>query len=241
MARTLRDSKLDSREARAKLKVRGKPYWRLLEGGLHLGYRRLSKRPGTWCVRRYVGEQRYAVEALEGVADDYSEADGVTVLSFAMAQRKALDHKPKPDGPLTVGRAVESYLEFLTTTARAAETHATATRRSYARRWATCSCRTSPSSSWSKWRDGLAAMPRRLRTPKGEQPRYAPPDDSDEGKRKRQSLGKPRADNFEGCAQHGLRQRAGVLGRRMATTVRSSRASTSSASASCPPTRSGAC
>ena len=34
MARTLRDSKLDSREARAKLKVRAKPYWRLLEGGL---------------------------------------------------------------------------------------------------------------------------------------------------------------------------------------------------------------
>src|ERR1700736_5762876 len=101
MARTLRDIKLDSREARAKLKVRGKPYWRLLEGGLHLGYRRLSKRPGSWCVRKYVGQQRYAVEALAGVADDYSEADGVTVLSFAMAQRKALDHKPKVDGPLT--------------------------------------------------------------------------------------------------------------------------------------------
>jgi integrase len=186
MARTLRDSKLDSREARAKLKVRGKSYWRLLEGGLHLGYRRLSKRPGSWCVRKYVGQQRYAVEALAGVADDYSEADGVTVLSFAMAQRKALDHKPKVDGPLTVGRAVESYLEFLTT-------HRKSSRDARYRYEALIRptlggvvVQDLTKQQLERWRDALAAMPRRLRTPKGEQPRYAPPDDTEEGKRKRQ-------------------------------------------------------
>ena len=42
MARSLRDSRLETREARLRLKPRGKPYWRLIEPGLHLGYRRLG-------------------------------------------------------------------------------------------------------------------------------------------------------------------------------------------------------
>jgi hypothetical protein len=40
MARKVKDKALDSREARSKLKVRGKSYWRTIERGLHLGYRR---------------------------------------------------------------------------------------------------------------------------------------------------------------------------------------------------------
>jgi hypothetical protein len=114
MARALRDSNLGSREARTRLKVRGRPYWRLIEPGLHLGYRRLAGRPGSWCVRCYVGAQTYKVEALRGVvADDYADADGRTVLSFAQAQAVALQHKPAAAGPLTVREAVEAYLEHL--------------------------------------------------------------------------------------------------------------------------------
>jgi integrase len=110
MARALRDSKLDSREARSRLRVRGQPYWRLLESGLHLGYRRLAGRPGSWCTRRYAGHQRYVVAAL-GTADDNSDADGKHVLSFAQAQREALkQHRPKP-GELTVKKVIEDYLE----------------------------------------------------------------------------------------------------------------------------------
>src|SRR6202008_1031697 len=88
-------------------------YWRLLEPGLHLGYRRLANRPGTWCLRKYAGEQQYVVETMRAVADDHGTADGVTVMTFAQAQRAVLDKKPKPDGPLTVRQAIESYLEFL--------------------------------------------------------------------------------------------------------------------------------
>src|SRR5262245_22419456 len=40
MARRIRESILDSRDARAKLKVRGKPYWRSIGSGLHVGYRK---------------------------------------------------------------------------------------------------------------------------------------------------------------------------------------------------------
>src|SRR5262245_55825590 len=113
MARVLRDAAVGSREARSRLKVRGKPYWRLIEPGLHLGYRRLAGRPGTWCVRRYVGAQTYVVEIIKNVvADDYSDADDCGVLSYAQAQRRALERKPVV-GPLTVAKAVEDYLRHV--------------------------------------------------------------------------------------------------------------------------------
>jgi integrase len=121
MARTLRDARLDTREARSRLRVQGKPHWRLLEPGLHLGYRRLAKRPGTWCVRRYVGGQTYTVETLKGVvADDFADADGKTVLDFKQAQREAQKHKPKV-GPLTVAGAIEQYLTYLVDNGKSAD------------------------------------------------------------------------------------------------------------------------
>jgi integrase len=113
MARTLRDSKLDTREARARLKVRGKPYWRLIEPGLHLGYRRLAGKPGTWCLRRYVGQQAYAVETLGAAADDFGNADGRGVLSYAQAQRALLGRKAKVGATITVATAIERYLAHL--------------------------------------------------------------------------------------------------------------------------------
>jgi integrase len=185
VARTLRDARLDSRESRAKLKPRGKPYWRSIEPGLHVGYRRLSKKPGTWCVRKYAGQQRYVVEALEGVADDFNGADGHSVLSFAQAQRKALDHKPKPDGPLTVAQAVESYLEFLTAHRKSSRDARYRYEAFIRPTLGDVVVQALTKQQLERWRDGLAAMPRRIRTPKGEQPRHAPLDDSDEGKRKR--------------------------------------------------------
>ena len=54
MARRLRDSTLDSKDARKKLAPRGKPYYRAIGRGLHLGYRK-GKDGGVWVVRRYVG------------------------------------------------------------------------------------------------------------------------------------------------------------------------------------------
>jgi hypothetical protein len=82
MARKVKSRELDTREARGRLKPRGKPYWKAVERGLHLGYRRLGKgKAGTWCVRHYLGKQRYEVEAI-GVSDDLSDADGTTILDY---------------------------------------------------------------------------------------------------------------------------------------------------------------
>jgi hypothetical protein len=41
MSRKVRDAALDTRAARSRLKPNAKPYFRLMEPGLHLGYRRL--------------------------------------------------------------------------------------------------------------------------------------------------------------------------------------------------------
>src|SRR6476469_9239207 len=95
MPRKMRDAALETRTARSRLKVAHKPFFRLIEPGLHLGYRKLASGPGTWLVRQYSGEGRYTVENLRTtdgtliIADDYSEADGAQVLSFAQAQERA--------------------------------------------------------------------------------------------------------------------------------------------------------
>jgi integrase len=111
MTRTLRDTRLETAEARRKLAVRGKPYWRLIEEGVHLGYRRLKGRAGTWVSRRYIGNQQYVTDGI-GIADDNSNPDGDTILNFKQAQDKARG-RPVKSGPYTVNDATAAYLEFL--------------------------------------------------------------------------------------------------------------------------------
>jgi hypothetical protein len=58
MARTVRDTNLESRAARSRLKARKKPYWRSIERGAHLVYYK-GKRGVAWCARWYAGDGRY--------------------------------------------------------------------------------------------------------------------------------------------------------------------------------------
>lgn len=117
MARRLKDATLDSKEARRKLKPRGKPYYRAIERGLHLGYRRL-RGGGTWVARHYIGEQSYEIEAI-GAADDTSDPDGIKVLTFWQACDVARAHRAKRaaigDGKtaasISVADAVREYIE----------------------------------------------------------------------------------------------------------------------------------
>src|ERR1043166_4705500 len=111
MPRKVRDASLETRTARSRLRVRHKPYARLIEPGLPLLYRKLTSGPGTWIARRYAGDGRYLTENLRTpqgdliIADDYSDADGVRVLSFAQAQELAKAERPKsgkPAGPYRV-------------------------------------------------------------------------------------------------------------------------------------------
>ena len=117
MAKSVRDSRLDSRTARVKLKSSGKPYFRSLEPNLHLGYRK-GKHGGKWVMRRYLGDEKYAVETI-GSADDFADADNAEVLTFHQAQARARERaqalaeeaRISSLGPtLTVRSAIEEYL-----------------------------------------------------------------------------------------------------------------------------------
>jgi integrase len=122
MARTVNDAKLGSREARREL-TPGRRYYRAIEEGLHLGYRKARKRGektgGKWLVRIYLGAEKYRLQGI-GIADDTLDANGKEVLNFAQAQAKARKlfvggkRSADPNGePLTVAQACANYIEFL--------------------------------------------------------------------------------------------------------------------------------
>src|SRR5438270_6807848 len=121
MGRLKKDARLDTREARGRLKASRAPYFRSIERGKSLGYRKSSD-GSSWIARLYVGARRYAEQRL-GAADDTLDADGREVLSWSDAQRKAHEwfgrrltedtgeaaispHK------LTVGHALDAYLAW---------------------------------------------------------------------------------------------------------------------------------
>jgi integrase len=206
MARTLRDAKLDSREARSRLKIRGRPYWRLIEPGLHVGYRRLAGRPGTWCVRRYAGNQTYSVTAIKGVADDYADSDSVSVLSFAEAQREALkQHKPKAAGPLTVRACVESYLAHLDGRGGTPDAITRAEAFIYPQ-LGDVKVEALTAEQLRAWHKGLSKLPRRVRTGKDQRQQYAAPDHSDEGQRRRKVSANRVLTILRGACNHAFRE-----------------------------------
>ena len=117
MARKVKDATMDSRAARGRLKVRGKPYYRQIERGLHLGFRRLKGKAGTWVCRFYVGEQQYQVVSL-GIADDINDADDNTILTYDQAVAKARGRiaarnrtsEGTTTAPITVRAALLDYI-----------------------------------------------------------------------------------------------------------------------------------
>lgn len=131
MPRAVKDAKLDSRTARRALKRRREPYWRLVERGAHLGYRR-GKHGGTWIARRRGAGDRYAFASL-GAADDIVEtaghrrvlkADGERVLDFDQAQDRAkrwfgeqrsglaASVSRRPGRPYTIADVMRDYLAW---------------------------------------------------------------------------------------------------------------------------------
>ena len=97
MARRVRDAMLETRTARGKLKARGKPYYRSLAPGLHIGYRK-NAGGGRWVARIYIGKQNYHVEAFAD-ADDVVDANGTSILDFWQAQQRAREMKAELDRP----------------------------------------------------------------------------------------------------------------------------------------------
>jgi integrase len=87
LARTSRNSSLETRTARARLRVRRAPYFAKVAKGLSLGYYRGAV-AGSWIARHYCGSGKYETTAIGG-ADDTVDADGVTVFDYWQAQEQA--------------------------------------------------------------------------------------------------------------------------------------------------------
>jgi integrase len=194
MARRVRDTNLESKEGRYRLKARGKPYYRQIEAGLHVGYRKLRGRAGTWTARHYQGEGQYKLEVI-GVADDSSDADGLAILDFWQAQAKARQQMVvrahaaagKHLGPYTVGDAYRAYLAALVQEGKATY-NPTKTGESFI--YPTIGeidCNKLTTELLQGWLADLAQMPARARTRKGAEQAYCHHGGDAESVRRRQS------------------------------------------------------
>lgn len=200
MPRTVRDSKLDSRAARDKLPPRAKPYYKMLiPGTLHLGYRRRRKGlPGRWLVRRYIGLDTNGVGRYRSkdiaLADDFLDADGDVVFSYAQAQQRAhewrsgVETDPKSaSGPLTVSVALAKYIASLADSGRpTGETQARATVHILPA-LGSLLVEDLTTERLRRWLADMAKLPARVRSKRGAAPRYKLTPESEDTNRRRQS------------------------------------------------------
>jgi integrase len=197
MARTLRDEKIGSREARQRLKARGKPYYRLIEEGLHLGYRKPRGRKGRpsvagkWVLRRYIRDQQYVVSTI-GAADDFTDANGDAVLDFKQAQDRARELLAggAKSGPLTVRGAFDAYCEKLESEGRgmaAVESRQRLT--AHLARIGDIRCDDLEAATLRAWLATMARTAARARTAAGEKQNHRAfdPDDAEAVRRRRAS------------------------------------------------------
>jgi hypothetical protein len=196
MARKVRDANLETRSARLRLGIRGEPYWRSLEKGFFLGYRRRTS-GGTWLARRRQADGGYTEHRI-GNTDDLQDADGVAVLDYGQAQEAARawwrtnlrleEGHDMRHGPFTVGDAVADYLtaferrggKSVYATRRAAETHILPV-------LGTTLATKLTAKKIEEWHHGLAQKPALTRSKPGRKPNHRKADKSADGIRKRRA------------------------------------------------------
>ena len=192
MAKATRNSRLETRTARNKLKARKGPYWISIGRALHLGYRK-GKKGGSWIARVY-HKGKYLEQKL-GKADDYQDPNNLDVLNYFQAQERARQFANdcakasygKKNAPLTVAEAVNNYLAWY-------QVH----RKAYDRTKYTVDTHILPqlgsglldeltSVVIRHWHEDLAKCPPRLRSSKAMGVKYASPSDNVEASRKRKA------------------------------------------------------
>lgn len=193
MARTVRDANLEKREARRRLPARPKPHYRVLEEGLHLGYRRLKTGAGNWVVRHYIGDQKYEVETI-GPADDMSDADGIKILSFSQAQASArelmVERASKAAGkigPIKVNVAMDAYIEFLEAKRKSADFSRYAADAFILPKLGETEVKDLTKDEIEEWHHELAKSGARIRVKKGDEQRFKEITDPEEHQRRRKS------------------------------------------------------
>jgi integrase len=189
MARTVRNPKLDTRSARARLPMRDSPYWVSLAPGCTLGYRKGPK-GGVWLAK--IVRDRLRLQTTLGPADDALEPDGLLAVSYAQAQTKARDwfaavtRPGTPAGPYTVRNAVADYLDWFRATGKKSikETEASVNAFILPQLGDIDVAMLSPA-RLRNWHMAIAAAPPRLRTRPGEKQKVRDTADDPEAQRRR--------------------------------------------------------
>jgi integrase len=199
MARTVRDTNLETRAARSRLKVRSEPYWRSIDRGAHLGYYR-GTRGGSWIARLYQGGRYHKGDL--GRADDGTDADGVHVLSYSQAldgARKWFADKARELGglpsmtddskPCTVRQVMTDYLAWYADHKKGLRQATTAANVHILPVLGDIELAKLRTAEIERWRTALAKAPARVRSGRSQKaPKYrAQPADIHDGKRQRRA------------------------------------------------------
>jgi integrase len=209
MSRNTEDAEITTRAARQRLAARHDPYWRGIAGGLALGYRK-GARGGVWMARLW--EAGHYRKATLGRADDtvratlagtesMPDSGDTKVLDFRQAQAKAQDWARRlhrvaaglepepaaaPSAPYTVSDAIRDYLadyaarggKALYATRNAAEANILPT-------LGTLPVPRLTRDKLKDWHRSLAALPARIRSPKGQTRRRNSDGDTEAPRRRR--------------------------------------------------------
>jgi integrase len=176
--RRLRERALDTAAARWRLPVQSKPHQREVEPNLHLGYRRLKGRSGTWIRIRYLGNEQYQHERI-GTADDYGSADGQAVLTYKQALDRARGRPTAKAGPYTVRDALEEYLVWFEVERKSGRDARGRAEALILPALGDRKCEALTTDDINAWRNNLAAQPARARTGKDAKQQYRKFDNSD--------------------------------------------------------------
>ena len=197
MARTVRNPKIDTRSARAKLSARREPYWTVISAGCALGYRKGVK-GGTW-IGRFRGEDGRQHYGPLGAADDARDPDGLAVFGFAQAQERArawFEQRSREQAgdfaplnrPYAVGDALADYrADYLRRGGKAADRLDWS-----AKAWINPELGGIALAKLGKarivaWHQMIAATPARLRTKPGAEQKHRKPDSDADAVRRRRS------------------------------------------------------
>src|SRR4051812_1144921 len=192
MARTVRNPKLDTRSARAKLAIRDSIYWVSLAPSCALGYRKGPK-GGVWIAK--LAKAGLRTHKTLGPADDALDPDGVLAISYADAQGMAREWfasitKPaRPaTGPYRVRDAVADYLDWFRATGKKSIKETEASVSAFILpQFGDVEIGSITPARLRKWHMDIAAAPPRLRTRPGEKQKVRDTSDDPEAQRRRRA------------------------------------------------------
>jgi integrase len=190
MAGTIREARIGNPTARARLRRGRQPHWHtIVAGKAHLGWQCWDDdRAGRWLLRRRANSS-YSVEPLGFADDDRSVvADGIGVLSFEQARAKAAElasvAEGRPQGRLTVQRAIADYLDYLQAAGKSLRNVEAASVAHILPALGNVEVASLTSAQLRRWLTRLAATPARRRSKTGEQ-KFKPAPADDESVRRR--------------------------------------------------------